>query len=1035
MGRWVDDPVSGGSYYIPDPGETTNSTIPNTPTPSQPAPTPTPTPPAQTTQPDSGSTWKPDFGQPDPWKGMPPDYGGVGTFTPTPDNPTPPWEGSKGATDAGIPKYGTPEYNDLARDVATKELKPFETSGGQYDVTKIADAGKVEYLRALGVNESIVRQAQQYAQNRGAYNRGAKALQNYKTETGYDVARAVRDGKVNELRAIGFTDEDFKSVKEYLENKTAYDAEVAQFEKDHIFIPNDPELSNSRGVWMTQASFDALPKEAQQLILDKGIKALDSYYGKNATDASKMLPADALEVYKESGPEDKFALLKAYGVVPPDASYVKSDPQGNPTFRRGGDATEVIVGSKEFPLLVGDMLVPGFSTVRHWNEMGTGEKAFSIAMDALILIPVVGAAGKGARATSEVSRLGRFAGAAKGVGRELVAQVRAPIDVVLHPVQTVKGTVATGRDLIENIAHIRKLPEAVITTTNGTVRLPVKSVTTEAEANKIRNTIMNVAKRTGEDVVVEANGQRFTLSRSALMKETGGGLTHATPMGDVFEQGLKVAAKPNMPLSEQGLFVSHEPLPRFATSSAFGMGGTKPTVVIMSPKIAKDAISSEKIYSSAVGKVAEMESKLPVGYEIPAPSQRLFTRIGPNKTRVDILLVGFDKQLSPFQVAKLKSLAVVEDLKAPFKPSLLVEGKAPKAGKAIGAGLSESEVSRLADELRAAGNTDIADSLMRAYRGVGVAIARPRPPGDLVATGSIRERTNTGASRRESLVVTVTGTPDRPIKRVSRDDNTVVFRTSTDNTTLPGRIDIPRTNLPGPTTRNPRDVSTTGEMPRPPSTDVPRTNEPTPPRSETPEPPRTDINTPVTTDRTYIPRTGTNTPPEPRSERFERYQRQHDEQGRKKRSTKPMDDSEKRAIIASADTKVTWQQGKLHGEPVHHVVVGKDGQFEKLTVLGPAPEGAIVAEGKGQSYRTVTVAKGVQPKQPIMLEGGAIDPVVSPLSGNKRGVQIRFVPDKDVKRERKPNKMFKINRRNSTGRGVDLGADIVYDRRGRHLRL
>ncbi len=1033
---WYTD-QNGFQYYVDD---DTGKVV--TPV-SQPEPTPTPTPEPTPEPPSGGDTWKPDFRPPeaggpasgDPWEGMPGDYGGVGTFTPTPTNPKPPWEGSKGATDAGIPSYGTPEYQERAAEVATKELKTFETSDGQYDLAKIAEAGKASYLRPLGVSEDVIRKAEKYAEDKGAFTRAEKALADYKQGDNYDVARAVRDGKINALKAVGYTDQDIASAAQYLKNKDAYDTELAQFEKDNVKLPADK--NHPDGTWITRDSFNSLPKGAQDLILKDGLEALNDYEAKGAVDASKLLPKDVLDVYNESGPEDKFAILKAYGAIPADTKYVKSDAQGNPVYQKGADMSEVVVSSNNFPLLVGDMVIPGFATVRHWNEMGTAEKAFSIAMDALILIPVVGAAGKGARATTAVTRMGRVGGALKGVGREAVAQLRAPVDVVLHPVQTVKGTVATGRDLIENVAHIRKLPEAVITTTNGTVRIPVSKVGSELDAAKAADRIMNEARRTSSDVIIEMNGQRYTLSRSALTKELGGGLAHATPQGEAFQEGLRVAAKPGMPTSEQGLFVANEPLPRFTSASAFGQTGAKPAIVIVAPDIAKDAISTEKIYHSAAGRVKELEMKFPVGYQLPAPSQRLFTRVGPNKIRVDILLVGYDKQLSPLQVAKLKSLAVVEDLKATVKPALRIEGRVPKGARAVEEGLSEAEVQRLARELRAAGNKDIADNLVRAYRAAYATTPRGRGRGDLVAIGSIRERGPAG-TRRDSLVVTVSGTPERQVDRREPTGSPVAYRVGPGQV-LPGRVEIPRDWQNTPKPRNPRERPPETEAPRPPGGE-PLPREPQPPRPpdensrppRPPEPPRTDLdgwNTP--------PRIGrgggggdSNGPPR----RGDYFDHGRNIEPPKQKRGKGMTDSEKRHLIAAADTKVTWQQGYLHGEPVHHVVLGKDGQFEKVTVVGAKPEGAISAKGKGQSYRTVTVAKGIPPDRPIKIEGGAVDPVVSPIPG-KKGVEIRFVKDESVKREPKPNRMFKINRRSGSGRSINLGADIVRDRRGRHLRL
>jgi len=50
----------------------------------------------------SDGTWKPDFTQPNPWAGMPPNYEGIKTFVPTPDNPNPPWVGQVADNRGGV---------------------------------------------------------------------------------------------------------------------------------------------------------------------------------------------------------------------------------------------------------------------------------------------------------------------------------------------------------------------------------------------------------------------------------------------------------------------------------------------------------------------------------------------------------------------------------------------------------------------------------------------------------------------------------------------------------------------------------------------------------------------------------------------------------------------------------------------------------------------------------------------------------------------------------------------------------------------
>lgn len=182
---------------------------------------------------------------------------------------------------------------------------------------------------------------------------------------------------------------------------------------------------------------------------------------------------------------------------------------------------------------------------------------------------------------------------------------------------------------------------------------------------------------------------------------------------------------------------------------------------------------------------------------------------------------------------------------------------------------------------------------------------------------------------------------------------------------------------------------------------------------------------------------------------------------------KSMSESVTRELIAGADTKLGWVQGSLNVDgkklPVSHVVYGKAGHYNKATIVGKVPEGVPMVTGKGQAYKSIKLTKGIPPDKPVMIEGGAVDPTVIP---DKRGVVIRFIKDKDANEwakrrnridldgfdtrqvrirtvleketRRKEKPQFRINRNRKAsggGRGIDLGADIVRDRRGRHLRL
>jgi hypothetical protein len=84
-----------------------------------------------------------------------------------------------------------------------------------------------------------------------------------------------------------------------------------------------------------------------------------------------------------------------------------------------------------------------------------------------------------------------------------------------------------------------------------------------------------------------------------------------------------------------------------------------------------------------VGAVTEMEKKLPVGAKVKGVGQKLYTRIGPEGTRVEIWLEDGIK-LNPAQVAKLKAKALFEYIKAPFQPALKVTSKAGRLEKSGG---------------------------------------------------------------------------------------------------------------------------------------------------------------------------------------------------------------------------------------------------------------------------------------------------------------------------------------------------------------
>lgn len=508
-------------------------------------------------------------------------------------------------------------------------------------------------------------------------------------------------------------------------------AEQIRIERETTLLPDNNRIANTDLArvktnnpemykLLTTQGFDAANKYADQQ--EKEYQAYTAQVQKQDAAIAKLEPYkdkegnyDITRYFQDRTgliQTEKEKVLLAAGFNAEDVKEAKYNANLNVVQRtwQGITPWQESKGEKATPkgaaIMAAEMIVPGVYTVGHWKDLTPGERAAQIAIDvvttALIVAPIVAAAGAGARTVATAGRAARIAGAAKGVGSAALAQLKAPVDMVIHPVGTAKTTLREIRSLAETIAHPKKLPEAVITTSEGTVRLKVTQATTPTEAMAIRDKLMQLAAK-GERPVVKVGNQTVELSQSPLMKAAGGGVAHTTPSGEAFEQGLRVTTKEGMALSEQGLFVSHEPLPRFTEASAFGKPGEKPAIIITSKETAAKAIPTGKVYRGT----AEMELRFPVGSEIPEAQQHLFTRVGVNSTKVEIML---EKPLTASQIARLKAQGLIETIKAPFKPAITIKGK----GRVTG--LTMAETKKLAKVLKQAGNADQAENLLRAAR-------------------------------------------------------------------------------------------------------------------------------------------------------------------------------------------------------------------------------------------------------------------------------------------------------------------------------
>ncbi len=632
-------------------------------------------------------------------------------------------------------------------------------------------------------------------------------------------------------------------------------------------------------------------------------------------------------------------------------------------------------------LMAAELLVPGVYVGRRWNDLSPGERAAFIAIDALSLVPLVGVAGKAARGVPIASRTARLLAAGKAVGVEAGRMLIAPVEVAIHPLETTKSGFRELRNLAENIAHPHKIPEAVITTSEGTVRLRISETTSPEVAIKMRNEVMELVAK-GEKPIIEVGGQTIELSRSSLMKEAGGGLIHTTPQGEIFREPLVVETKAGKPLSEQGLFLSNEPLPRFAESSAFGQKGEQSYIRIFSPEKAQEAIDTGKLYRNT----AEMERKFPVGTHLEPPAQELYTRIGAKGTKV---IIGLDKPLSKTQIATLKAKGLVEWFKTPFEPAIKVSGKVKD--------LTKAELEELNTLLRASGNRNLARNVERAYQ-----LARtPLQLRAAIRTGARAEATRVTVElpRTQRIIAPESrAIPQRLESITGRQtrENREVIRANLARLLAPAAGRIPERMETREAVREPGRAAV-----REPS------------REPTREPARMPISEPV---RGIPPR---EQPPreQPPRERPPREEPPRERPPREEPPKLPKDasDKEKRAYLTKVPGLVARRRGSLEGKSVWRIKYYPYGPKDKTVILGDPPAGAKEVRGPGSIKASAIVLRGLAPKKRIYTDTGAVDDIIVPVGEKK--VTIESVRDRSI--SSRPGRISERSQRRS-GRNMRI---------------
>ena len=200
---------------------------------------------------------------------------------------------------------------------------------------------------------------------------------------------------------------------------------------------------------------------------------------------------------------------------------------------------------------VGLASIPIYGTIRTWEESPTWARALSVGADLLFVVPGVGQAAAAARGGASVGKI------AAGIA---IAEVRAPVSAIAHPLATAK---AAGNPFL-TLFRPRGAYLSALENQTGTVRIPAQVVREvgEATAKELRDTAAFRAI-TGQKAVAKGAGVEVKLADVALQNAFPAAV-HATPDIRPFLMGLKVQGK------EGGLFVAPSLHTRFTHTSAFG---------------------------------------------------------------------------------------------------------------------------------------------------------------------------------------------------------------------------------------------------------------------------------------------------------------------------------------------------------------------------------------------------------------------------------------------------------------------------------
>jgi len=424
-------------------------------------------------------------------------------------------------------------------------------------------------------------------------------------------------------------------------------------------------------------------------------------------------------------PEMKERLIEQYYPGAPvlegrtEYTFALAEAMEDPDYKAGEDLPpwfeehrEIVIETAFDPTLVKELAlsaIPVYGTIRTWNSVGTAGKALGVIADLLWILPFVGGVSAGVRAGSSVAGRGWIGTATRSAKSMAIAEIKAPITAVMHPIRTAKGVLQP----FETVFRPSALPLSGLEMRFSTQRIPM--VGSRQGTMELRDSVLDTWIKSGkaEGRIAPSVGEEITttITTPMALERLGPSMTHGTPDVRPFLSGAVADVG-----REGGVFLSPTLHTRFTISSAFGdvpEGGMRGAVIIRDQRVLSEIVSSQKIYKG----MAEIEGKLPPKVNIPKPSQILMTR-DSGGDKLALLIIG--KPLSPTEIAKFKLVGSADLVRTIFKPTATIKSTSAKIG---------SKVDDLADinkELDALAELELEYARVGASRAIQLSTTRAR---------------------------------------------------------------------------------------------------------------------------------------------------------------------------------------------------------------------------------------------------------------------------------------------------------------------